>query len=284
MTTPHDPLTPGGPTYPPGAFSPTETTVPPMPPTGVGNVSDSAFPGDSADSSGSVTDTARDQAQQVKDSAADATSQVAQTGKEQVRQVTDDVRSQAKQLAGETKNQLTEQASSQRDRAVSSLRSLGDELSSMSQSSEQSGVGTQLAREGSDLTHKAANFLEQRDPTQLLDEVRNLARRRPGAFLVGAAVAGVVAGRLTRGAVSARSDDSSGQQAADMYPPAPAYGDTYAGAQVDPLAAGVSVPGRTTASSSPSVAGFDEPAPILEEPYGEQPPPAGYSGQRGGMA
>ncbi len=281
MTTPHDPLTPGGPTYPPGAFSPTETAVQPGPPTGVGNVSDSTISGDS---SGSVTDTARDQAQQVKDSAADATSQVAQTSKEQVRQVTDDVRSQAKQLAGETKSQLNEQASSQRDRAVSGLRSLGDELSSMSQNSEQSGVGTQLAREGSDFTHKTADFLEQRDPTQLLDEVRNLARRKPGAFLVGAAVAGVVVGRLTRGAVSARSDDSSAQQSSDMYPPAPGYGGNHVGAQVDPLSAGISVPGRTAAASSPSVAGVGEPAPILEEPYGEELPPAGYSGQRGGFA
>lgn len=280
MTTPHDPLNPGGPTYPPGAFPPAETAVQSLPPTGVGNISDSA---PTPDSGGSVTDTARDQAQQVKDSAADATSQVAETSKQQVRQVTDDVRSQAKQLAGETKTQLNEQASSQRDRAVSGLRSLGDELSSMSQSSEQSGVGTQLAHEGSELTHKAADFLEQRDPTQLLDEVRNLARRKPGAFLVGAAVAGVVAGRLTRGAVSARSNDSSEQQPADTYPPAPSYGGAQVGGQVDPLSP-VSVPGRSAASSSPAVAGLGEPAPILEEPYGEQPPPAGYSGQRGGFA
>lgn len=280
MTTPHDPLNPGGPPYPPGAFSPAETAVQPLPPTGVGNVPDSP-PAQS--SGGSVTDTARDQAQQVKDSAADATSQVAQTSKDQVRQVTDDVRSQAKQLAGETKTQLNEQASSQRDRAVSGLRSLGDELSSMSQSSEQSGVGTQLAREGSDLTHKAADFLEQRDPTQLLDEIRSLARRKPGAFLVGAAVAGVVVGRLTRGAVSARSNESSQQQTGDVYPPAPSFGGTHVGGQFDPSSPGMSVPGRSAASSSPAAAGLGEPAPILEEPYGEQLPPAGYSGQRGGF-
>ena len=47
--------------------------------------------------------------------------------------------------------------------------------------------------------HGAASWLEQREPADLLDEVRNFARRRPGTFLIGAAVAGLAAGRLTRG-------------------------------------------------------------------------------------
>jgi len=281
MTTPRDPYDHGGFEYPPAPFSPAASSAPPMAPSDMGVPPGPPSPG--VDSS-SPTDTARDQAQQVKDSAADAASQVTQAATEQAQQVTQDVRRQAKQLADETKNQLSEQASSQRDQAVSSLRSLGDELGSMSDSSPQSGLGTQLAREGSDLTRKVADFLEQREPTQLLDEVRHLARRRPGAFLIGAALAGVAVGRLTRGAASARSDTSSDQPADATGTPAPVYGDTQLGVQGDPLSPGTTVPGWAGAPPSPPVAGLAAPPPILNEPYGEQAPPAGYSGRPGGFS
>ena len=51
-----------------------------------------------------------------------------------------------------------------------------------------------------------------------------MARRRPGAFLLGAVAAGVVAGRLTRGAVdAARSDDDSQPRTVEAVPVA-SYG------------------------------------------------------------
>ncbi len=288
MTTPHDPYDRGGSEYPPDPFSPSQTSVTPVPPTGVGITPDEPS---GSSSSGSTKDMAREQAQQVKDSAADATSQVAGTAKEQAQQVTEDVRYQAKQLAGQTKTEVTSQVTSQRDKAVSGLRSLGDELSSMTESSSQSGMGVQLARQGADLTHRAADFLEQRDPTQLLDEVRDLGRRRPGAFLIGAALAGVAAGRLTKGAMSARSDDSSTQSTTyDDDTAVPAYGGAHVGVQAEPVQADpwstptASVPGRAGATTSPSAAGVSDPAPILDEPYGDQAPPAGYSGRPGSFS
>jgi hypothetical protein len=54
-----------------------------------------------------------------------------------------------------------------------------------------------------------AGFLSDHEPGDLLDQVRQFARRRPGAFLLGAALVGIIAGRLTRGAASA-SDSSTG--------------------------------------------------------------------------
>jgi len=41
-----------------------------------------------------------------------------------------------------------------------------------------------------------------------LEQVRRVGRERPGAFLLTAALAGVVAGRLTRGVVATHTDDS----------------------------------------------------------------------------
>lgn len=187
-------------------------------------------PPDSSDSgsSGGVKDQAQAQAQNVAGTAKSEATDVAQTAMAQVANVTADVRQQTKQLTDEARGQLTEHASSQRDRAVESLRALADDFSSMADKAEGSGLGVQLAREGGDTIHKAADFLEQRDPTQILDEVRDLARRRPGAFLVGAAITGVLAGRLARGAKSAHSSDSSSSsdsQYQQTYPST--YGQTY---------------------------------------------------------
>jgi len=211
MTTPHDPLQTSGSDYPPDTFVPIEdpsTTSPTGNPADLSG-EDTDKPGSVSSSNTSTTDTAKEQAANIKDSTSDSAAQVAGTTKEQAQQVTEDVRQQAKVLVDETRIQLSDQADSQRERAVATLRSLGDELGSMSQSSAESGLGAQLAREGSQLTHKVAGFLDERDPGELVEELRELARRRPGTFLLGAALTGVVVGRLTRGVISARNNESS---------------------------------------------------------------------------
>lgn len=238
----------------------------------------------SSDSSSGTTEAAqaaKDQAQHVKTTTTQATQQVAETAKQQAGQVAGDVKEQAQHLATQAKSEVSSQVTSQRDRAADTLRSMSSEFRTMADSSYESGPATLLARQGADLTEQVADFLSQRDPSQLLDEVRDYARRRPGGFLVGAAIAGVVVGRLSRGAMSARSSDSSGSESSygygqhyDAYaPPAGSY-DTY-GSQPTSDA-------PTTASGwSPAAA---QPAPILNEPYGEDLPPAGYDPGYGGRA
>lgn len=187
-------------------------------------------PQDSSDSTQSdgVKDAAQAHAQNVASTTLSEATDVAQTAKEQVANVTSDVRAQTRQLADEARGQLTDHASSQRDRAVESLRSVANDFSSMADNTDGSGLGVQLAREGGDITHKAADFLEQRDPSQLLDELRQLARRRPGAFLVGAALAGVVVGRLARGAKSAHSNDGRSSEDSTYQRTYPStYGQTH---------------------------------------------------------
>ncbi|GAB3976958.1 hypothetical protein GCM10027615_47830 [Plantactinospora veratri] len=99
---------------------------------------------------------------------------------------------------GQASAQLKEQASAQQHRAASGLRALGDELQAMSERSEQQGVGKDLVRHAADRVQRAAQWLDQREPGMVLNDVRDYARRNPGLFLAGAAVAGVLAGRLTR--------------------------------------------------------------------------------------
>lgn len=159
-------------------------------------------------------DTAQQQAQRVAGTTKEQASTVVDTTKQQVGAVTADLRDQTRQLTQEARDQLIDHASDQRDRAAANLRSIGDELREMASGSATSGLGAQLVRQGGDLSYRAADFLGEREPSQLLDEVRSLARRRPGAFLLGAVVAGVVVGRATRSVASAHKSDTGSDAAA----------------------------------------------------------------------
>ncbi|MEU8390941.1 hypothetical protein [Micromonospora sp. NPDC048842] len=149
----------------------------------------------------------RDQARQVGSEAAQAGGAVAQTAKEQGTEVGREAARQARNLYGEARSQLASQTGEQQRRAAGGLRSLADEMRSMAEQGGQAGPVTELARQAADRVQGVAGWLEQREPGDLITEVRDYARRNPGTFLVGAAVLGVLAGRLTRG-ISAAGDDS----------------------------------------------------------------------------
>lgn len=190
----------------------------------------------------SVKDKATESAQAGKQAAGE----LAQTAAGQAKEVAGEAKAQARNLVGEARDQLRGHASEQHRSAVSNLRALGDELRSMAGNSEQSGVATELVSQAADRTHGAADWLDGRKPEDLLDELRRVARRRPGAFLLGALAAGVVAGRLTRGAVAVHSDDQGGDHADRPLPgpgetattaPIGSYG-TERGRHADPAGAG----------------------------------------------
>jgi hypothetical protein len=137
---------------------------------------------------------------------------VAETASEQGTQVAREARAQARDLLGQARNQVTEQARSTQSQAADGLHSLAGELREMADSGERQGVASDLAAEAADRLGSLAEWLGRREPGDLVDEVRRLARRRPGAFLIGAAVAGVLAGRLTRGTIDAKRDTSDNDQ------------------------------------------------------------------------
>jgi hypothetical protein len=90
------------------------------------------------------------------------------------------------------------------------LHALADELGGMADKSDQDGPATDLARQAADRARQAAGWLADRDPGALLDEVRSLARRKPGTYLAVALGAGMLAGRLTRGLTAPTGDDPAG--------------------------------------------------------------------------
>jgi len=163
-----------------------------------------SFDSDPSSSDASMKDKATESLEQSKHAAG----QVAQTAGEHVQEVKDEAIKQARDLVGEARQHVNQQVGDQHQNLVSNLRSLSSELASMVDRSEQSGTATELVSQARDRVDGVANWLDGRQPGDLLGEVRDFARRRPGSFLIGALAAGVVAGRMTRGAVAAHSENS----------------------------------------------------------------------------
>jgi hypothetical protein len=150
-----------------------------------------------------TTEVAREQAASVGQHAASAGDDLARTTKEQGKEVVAETSRQARDLAQEARSQLREQTVAQRDRATSGLRALGDELQQMADRGGQSGAATEIAHQAAGRARDVARFLDSREPGDLVEQVRSYARRRPGTFLAGAAVAGMLAGRLVKASRSA---------------------------------------------------------------------------------
>lgn len=184
-----------------------------------------------------MTDTpTTERAQATASTAADEGKHVAGVAQGEAAKVATEAKDQARSLAGEAKTQVTTQVSDQsrqqRDKLVSTLSSLGDDLGKMADQSE-GGLAADVAREVAAHARSLTSYLDSREPVDLLDDVRDFARRRPGLFLVGALTAGVVAGRMARGVKDANSPSSGrttsygSTQPAPMYSAPPASGPAY---------------------------------------------------------
>lgn len=164
--------------------------------------------------------TARDEAQGLAHAAADSGQDLLHEAKDQAGEVVAEATGQARDLLGEAREGLRGQASDQQARAAAGLRALGDELGRMADASEQGGIAGDLVRQVAGRTGSVATWLEDREPGDVLTEVTDFARRRPGLFLALAAGAGVVAGRLTRGLKDAPSGGTSTSGGAALRGPA----------------------------------------------------------------
>ena len=198
-------------------------------------------------------DVAKNEAASVASDAKENVQQVASTATDQAKQVAGEAKGHAKDLYAQARSEFADQASSQQGRAASGLRSLAGELDSMA-SHQGSGVATDLAQQAATKANQVAGWLESREPGDVIDELSSFARRRPGAFLLGAAVLGLVGGRLTRG-LAAEAQDS---QSSDGRP----------------LSTDVSTPRTTPVHTSAS------PTPITPMAPGVTSPSPTYGGER----
>jgi hypothetical protein len=232
---------------------------------------ESASPGSSPGSqtSGDATGTAKEvagiaksEAGQVADTAVRSGKQVAETAKAEVGNVAAETKQQAASLLDTVRSEVGQQAGTQQQRIAEAVRSLSTELDSMASTSQETGPLTDLARQASRKGGEIAEWLQDKEPTDVLDSVRSYARRRPGTFLVLCGLAGVVAGRLTRSAVATRTSLDS-KDASDTSAPRRELGTSYAAAApVEPTPSySTGVYGTSVESTdAPAVAPYDAPA------------------------
>ena len=218
------------------------------------SVSSSGSDGATADTPGKV-DTAKQEAADLKDTATAGARDVLGTAKDEASSVAGEAKAQAKDLYAQTQRELKDQAGVQQQRIAAGLRSVGDELGSMAANSDGSGIAGDLVQQVSTRLSGAASWLSDRDPSTVLDEVKRFARRRPGTFILGAAIAGIVVGRLTRALATNASDASdassstSGRALTPAPAPAPVHNDDWTASPVGTAGVDVEAPLYAQATS-----------------------------------
>jgi hypothetical protein len=197
---------------------------------------------ESTSSSSSTKDVAKGEAGAVKDTAVGAGRNVASTARDEAANVVAEAGSQAKSMLGTFTDEVRSQGRTQQSRLAGAVHSVAQELGSMGAKSEQSGPVADLAQQASRKAGEVGRWLENKEPSEVLDDVRSFARRRPAMFLGLSALAGVIVGRLGRGAMAANTSVDS--KDGSSY----GYGGSYSG-----------TPGRyaTTAPDTGYSTGYD---------------------------
>ncbi|MGN7150472.1 hypothetical protein ACTHQ6_15930 [Arthrobacter sp. SAFR-179] len=237
-----------------------------------------SYTGTSADTS--KTQAAKEEASNVAGEAASAAQGVAQTAKGEAANVAHEAKANAQDLLHQAKSGLTSQAGTQQQKAAEGIRNISSQLHSMASAPDQQGMASDLIRQAADRTSSMASWLENREPGDLLNEVQRFARNRPGTFLLLAAGAGVLAGRLTRGLtagapgsqgqVQASGQQGLGQHRAVQSPPvAPLHPETVYAAGTDDLFAEPTVASGAPVSTSTLPSGTAEETPLRfdDDPY-----------------
>ncbi|GAA0309616.1 apolipoprotein A1/A4/E family protein [Kineococcus aurantiacus] len=222
----------------------------------------SAVAGTAKEQASAVAGTAKEQASAVAGTAKEQASEVAGTAQQGLSEVVGEARDQVGDLLEGLRQQLSEQSDSVRDRLAEFLREAGSELAGMAEAGGRSGYATQVVRQVGDRASAWGAHLDQHDAPALLDQGRSFARRKPGAFILGALVAGVVAGRLTRGG-KAHHDATTDTTDVDAAPRHAVEG------PVDPAATAALVPSGISTRSTPVTTTPGVPVAPTGTPYAE---------------
>lgn len=141
--------------------------------------------------------TGRDQAGEVASTANEQARRVASTTQDEARQVVRGANEQARRLLGDTREELRSQASAQVDRLAQGLNDVSRQLRSMGEKGEPGAV-SDMAREAAVRTQQISERLRGGGIDDVLSQLRNAGRNRPGLFLLGAFGVGLFAGRVVR--------------------------------------------------------------------------------------
>ena len=156
---------------------------------------------------------AREQGQQPKGSAQRAAAKVAGTAGDRARALKDEAGAHARGITGEVRRQVRDRAEQETQRASAALDHAGSQLQALAEGRiDEAGVFGDYARQAAHVANRWANTVQDRGLDGLLDDLRAVAGRRPGVFLLGALAAGVIAGRFGRNLREEMSDEESGNE------------------------------------------------------------------------
>lgn len=245
----NDPLAP-----PPGTI----VTVPPDP----GTTDRSGSKADAAKTAAADTaGTASEKGKEVAHTAADQAKGVAAEARSQAGTVVEEARTQARQVMGTAGSELQNQLADRLQTASGGARDTAGQLRALAEGRvEEAGQVGDLARKAGDQLERLADRADELGVQGVVDEVSEFARRRPVAFLAGAAAAGFLVGRLARAGKDA-SDGGSGQSSpaltdrsgtVDLTSPEPVVSAGY-----DPTLS--TTPGITPGATVPASAGPGSP-------------------------
>ena len=152
---------------------------------------------------GQTATTAKDEAAQVGQVAASAATDVAGTAKQQAGHVAGEAVNQLRSLTDDARNQASQQASNATEQLSTRVRSLAGEMRDLGQGKgDANGTIAGLVQQLADRGEQLADQISARGPGGLVQDLRSFAARKPGTFLLGALAAGVVTGRLVKGATA----------------------------------------------------------------------------------
>lgn len=143
--------------------------------------------------------------------AEEAARQVGNTVADQAGYVTRETKEQARHVVADVRERVAAEAEEQALRVSKQLGRIADELGEMAGAAPSSSMSAGAIRSVADTSRQAARFLDERGAQGLLDSARDYARRKPGTFLLGAAVAGFLVGRVAKSATGAGQGQHQGQ-------------------------------------------------------------------------
>jgi len=129
--------------------------------------------------------------------------------KQEVSAATSDMAGQARNLLDQSRSQVRTEAQAQTEKLSQSLRQVGTQMHALANGRpEEAGPVADYARQAAEHVSRYAESIQGKGLDGVLRDTQDFARRRPGTFLLGALVAGAVAGRLVRNARDIQSNDS----------------------------------------------------------------------------
>jgi uncharacterized protein YjbJ (UPF0337 family) len=174
-----------------------------------------------------VAGQAKEQAREVASTAAEKGGALVETAKSDARSLAGTVRSRAgdvtgelsaqtRSLAEETRSQIQGQVETGALRLAVAFQELGEEAQALAEGRPEDAPrlsnyvfsAADRAYAAADRLHSLADDVQERGFSGVLDDVQSFARRRPGAFLLGAAVVGFGVGRLVKAGKDDEEEDS----------------------------------------------------------------------------